>query len=1304
MPRLCDYFVVCGLKREILETDTNAGYFGNKPPLLRSYAGQVLCHFPTNLQTNPFDETAIRTQCMPEGLKLVKNVIPEKAFHSLLITRENGCRVYGSVLTYYEPVHNRELLDSMDTLQNDYLSKCRIGMSPDESHFFNRSCDTLYISKCLCLVTSLPIFQPLKPYLEQLYACTIGTETATLPIESYLYNLLYEVSLPEPGKSLNFHGPLGSIMWLLPGKWDLPLCDYPLKALFEHVSLQNIIKLMTCVLLEQQILIESSEFYYLMLCAECITALTFPFSWPHVFVPILPASQHGFLDAPVPFIMGLRKDPSTDSNELDIMNKASLCSINLDNGVIDIPDDLPTLPDYDALLARLTDVLSRYDVSCPDLTNIQRQVSPSGGSFTDEKKPSIIDAIRYVKSISESPRQSPKPGLMPPLTHSSSLPKVTDHPIVRELQGIIMRTGRGKKGEKGDEEEEVVTSVSPTTGVIEANQEDEIDDGEAEGMSREWDYSEEESDVSFNTDIRMAFMNYFVEHFANYEHFSIMPNQTYQQWISQREQFHNFDKTAFLSDQPINHRPFYSAFLETTMFLNLIDQKLISWWKPDMASKTLVLFDKHVEKYHHNSGIPTTPSTNSTPCTPSDSHESSEVSRGTEIAPKPHPLNQRESVSDVSPFPHEKGVFPILDSSILITNEANITDATSDHTVPVPESSSPIIPVTVTHKRDERGGGAFSHAKFVTQLWRESSLRVKHMLGSSAEAQNDIEENTHIAKLCDLLERIWGHGLKRRESKSPLWAHLMAFGELLCHEESPPPPETRSTHTLSSPEVNFIRSQPFSSPHNLTRSLSQPKAIVTQSQGSCDETGSPLTKRSLPIFRQKFQSPTLKARIESILQPPPSSFLDDLQIVNNMREIKTDVGHARAWVRLALEKKSLSRHLSHLLSNVHICRKRYRQYAFLLTEDQKEQFLLHLLSLSAGDFSCFTTAFSATTMSYKVLVVGEGKYFGLSTACLYVNVGGENGESGVLEIPRGEYQIEFTCHNLGILTCIRLGHDNSGLVRSLMVEMVLVHCTTTGQTYRFSCGRWFARAEDDGSIERFIVGERVSRKLQGSANISALGIHDVIPCIKWNRSPKKDTDERPMLSDIKSSCTSCVAKLITVVEKSSKEALRGHLLPVLYGSEGFVKCLESVFHFGFKSSRKFQKSLHIWDIIERTVEGLNIVTEESISHEEESDSHILGQTPSPEAWRLFAGVVSRINNCLTSIGKDEKSVILFLLGLRDHHLSTWIQMLALSSSTHTLYEPTSFLRDPELLTFLLETMDATKTLTIVLEPLLVQGL
>jgi len=52
------------------------------------------------------------------------------------------------------------------------------------------------------------------------------------------------------------------------------------------------------------------EFERLMLIAEGITSLIFPFTWQHVYVPILPASMLHFLDAPVPFIMGLQADDS----------------------------------------------------------------------------------------------------------------------------------------------------------------------------------------------------------------------------------------------------------------------------------------------------------------------------------------------------------------------------------------------------------------------------------------------------------------------------------------------------------------------------------------------------------------------------------------------------------------------------------------------------------------------------------------------------------------------------------------------------------------------------------------------------------------------------------------------------------------------------------------------------------------------------------------------------------------------------------------------------------------------------------
>ena len=42
-------------------------------------------------------------------------------------------------------------------------------------------------------------------------------------------------------------------------------------------------------------------------------------------------------------------------------------------------------------------------------------------------------------------------------------------------------------------------------------------------------------------------------------------------------------------------------------------------------------------------------------------------------------------------------------------------------------------------------------------------------------------------------------------------------------------------------------------------------------------------------------------------------------------------------------------------------RMRYKDYAFIRTEDEMEQFLYHLLSLNAVDFYCFTHGFSSTS-------------------------------------------------------------------------------------------------------------------------------------------------------------------------------------------------------------------------------------------------------------------------------------------------------------------------------------------------------
>ena len=57
-----------------------------------------------------------------------------------------------------------------------------------------------------------------------------------------------------------------------------------------------------------------------MMVTECINSLLFPFRWQHTYVPILPASLLHFLDAPVPFIMGLQPG-NDDENLFDIFSK-----------------------------------------------------------------------------------------------------------------------------------------------------------------------------------------------------------------------------------------------------------------------------------------------------------------------------------------------------------------------------------------------------------------------------------------------------------------------------------------------------------------------------------------------------------------------------------------------------------------------------------------------------------------------------------------------------------------------------------------------------------------------------------------------------------------------------------------------------------------------------------------------------------------------------------------------------------------------------------------------------------------------
>lgn len=231
--------------------------------------------------------------CMPRGLSFCTQAERlDPRFHSFTIAFDDGTRSYGFVHTFYEEVTSPQIITAMQTLcqmhhvehhsSSSSSSSSSSASSPstcsmdslasslEESDAeslagapgclgcvgsFDPARDTLYVSKALCLITALPFMQASRRFLAQLHQAVTSQTAPPLPLESYIHNILYEVPLPPPGRSLRFHGVQGPIVCQRPGPGELPLADYPLGEAFSLLGVENMVKLLTCVLLETQVLL-----------------------------------------------------------------------------------------------------------------------------------------------------------------------------------------------------------------------------------------------------------------------------------------------------------------------------------------------------------------------------------------------------------------------------------------------------------------------------------------------------------------------------------------------------------------------------------------------------------------------------------------------------------------------------------------------------------------------------------------------------------------------------------------------------------------------------------------------------------------------------------------------------------------------------------------------------------------------------------------------------------------------------------------------------------------------------------------
>lgn len=86
-----------------------------------------------------------------------------------------------------------------------------------------------------------------------------------------------------------------------------------------------------CVLMEQRVLLVSNDYEALTAVGEALTALIFPFVWSHVYVPLLPSQLTEYLQAPVPFIMGIPTNVLLNTDLTEISTTCVLVDLEADD-------------------------------------------------------------------------------------------------------------------------------------------------------------------------------------------------------------------------------------------------------------------------------------------------------------------------------------------------------------------------------------------------------------------------------------------------------------------------------------------------------------------------------------------------------------------------------------------------------------------------------------------------------------------------------------------------------------------------------------------------------------------------------------------------------------------------------------------------------------------------------------------------------------------------------------------------------------------------------------------------------------
>ncbi|THD22209.1 putative Map-kinase activating death domain protein [Fasciola hepatica] len=337
-PRLLDYFAIVGCQNAAKNIDCL-----QDPQILRCYPQDSHSDFELPKEVVYF--------CQPEGCvsgSVSSLNVDRTSFVFTLTEKDSGTVRFGISLNFY-----RTCSDPTDCIEENHStvnSNCQ-NNAMDPENYAQKTALT-----SLCIISHYPFFSKFRECLHMiehileagnnffneiqassrtkwtLWDLFVGkVDPNTIEHPSPIIDLFHEIEFwilrllstpaPLPGKSCIQLSAVpewyrtNPLVFALPDKTRLSLIDFPLHLPLELLGVETCLKVLTAIMLERKVILQSRDYNALTMSVMAFSALLYPLQYMFPAIPLLPNSLAGaenLLLSPTPYLIGI---PATFLNQ-----------------------------------------------------------------------------------------------------------------------------------------------------------------------------------------------------------------------------------------------------------------------------------------------------------------------------------------------------------------------------------------------------------------------------------------------------------------------------------------------------------------------------------------------------------------------------------------------------------------------------------------------------------------------------------------------------------------------------------------------------------------------------------------------------------------------------------------------------------------------------------------------------------------------------------------------------------------------------------------------------------------------------